>query len=213
MLRGLSAIPGVPLDVAGRMSLGNLIPATGVFLKSKPDKAQEIARALGPIGGLAQSATKALKGDALGLAPVAIQNLGKAIEMHRTGMYKDAKGERVMDTGGLDAAMKGIGFQPAKIARESRQVGIEVQQRELARATQSEITRAWAQGIFEADPDRVADAQRQLRNWNRDNPESRITVDRPAIVGEVRNIAMSRVQRFIKASPKAMRPSVIAGLQ
>ena len=85
MLRGLSAIPGVPLDVAGRMSLGNLIPATGVFLKSKPDKAQEIARALGPIGGLAQSATKALKGDALGLAPVVIRDIYASFPRIRAG--------------------------------------------------------------------------------------------------------------------------------
>ena len=211
VLRGLSAIPGVPLDVAGRMSLGNLIPASGVFLKSKQDKGQEIAEALGSAGGLAQGVGKAMQGDLKGMAPAAIQNLIRAIDMYQTGMYRDSKGRKVLATDNVDAAIKAIGFQPAQIAREQRKISVGMQQIALAKAVQSEIVSTWAQGIFEKDKDKVSEAQKKLREWNENNPESRIVVSRQAIVSQVRAMNMTREERFIKAAPKTMRPTVLAG--
>ena len=213
VLRGLSAIPGFPLDVAGRMSLGNLIPASGVFLKSKQDKGQEIAEALGPVGGLAQNIGKGMRGDVGGMLPTAIQNLAKMVDMLQTGMYRDAKGRKVMNTDTTDAVMKGIGFQPAEIARESRKVSIGMQQIQLAKATQAEVVSAWGQGIFEQDQGKVEKAQQKMRDWNDKNPESRISVSRPAIVAQVRAMHMTRQDRFIKAAPKSMRATILAGVE
>lgn len=148
----------------------------------------------------------------MGMAPTAIQNLAKGLDMFRTGSYRDGRGRKVMATDGTDATMKSIGFQPAEVARESRKVSIGYQQVALAKAMQSEITAAMAQGLFENDTDKVAAAQQQLRDWNERNPESRIIVSRPAVVSQLRNMRMTREDRFIKAAPKAMRSTVLAGV-
>ena len=100
---------------------------------------------------------------------------------------------------------------PAEVARESRKVSIGMQQVQLAKVTQGEIVSAWAQGIFEQDQAKVAAAQKELRDWNNDNPESRIMVNRQAIVAQVRAMHLTREQRFIKAAPKGMRATVLAG--
>jgi hypothetical protein len=182
-------------------------------LKSKQDKGSEIAEALGPVGGLAQNIGKGMRGDVGGMLPSAIQNLAKAFDMYQTGMYRDTRGRKVMDTDTTDAVMKGIGFQPAQIARESRKVSIGMQQIQLAKAVQAEVVSSWAQGIFEQDQSKVQKAQQQLRDWNEKNPESRITVSRAAIVAQVRAMNLTRQDRFVKAAPKGMRANILADVQ
>src|SRR5690606_37371981 len=49
--RGVSGLPGVPLDVSGRLGLGNLIPGTGMFL-DRSNHTRDILELLGPVGDL-----------------------------------------------------------------------------------------------------------------------------------------------------------------
>ncbi|MGL5002143.1 MAG: PLxRFG domain-containing protein, partial [Casimicrobium sp.] len=100
VMRGGSAIPGFPIDVAGRMGLGNLVPGTGVLLQSKTNKSDEIMEAFGAAGGLVKDA---LKGE---FFPLAVRNIAKASDMYATGMYRDQQGRKVVDVSGYDAAMK-----------------------------------------------------------------------------------------------------------
>jgi N12 class adenine-specific DNA methylase len=50
---GMSA--ALPIDVQARLGLQNLIPGTGVGLKSTRDKGREVTEALGPFGGLVEN--------------------------------------------------------------------------------------------------------------------------------------------------------------
>ena len=202
VMRGASAIPGVPIDVAGRMSLGNMIPGTGMLLKSKQNKTDEVFEVLGPAGGLAKAA---LGGK---FAPTAIRNLDKAFDMYQTGMYRDEKGRRVVDVDGYDALMKAIGFQPAEVARASRSAQLAQQQIALARATQSEIASKWAQGIFEGKPDKTVEAARALAEWNAKNPNWPIAIKPAQISQRVREMMIERDDRIVKHSPKQMRGQV-----
>lgn len=216
VLHGFSALPGVPLDVQARMGMGNLLPGTALFKRSETDKTRDVTEFAGPAGGLAQSAMRAFEkaqaGDFAGaasqFAPLAIQNALKAMDMAQMGMYRDAKGRKVLDTDAYDAFIKGVGFQPAAVARESRRISEARQDIALARTVESGIAEKWAAGIFEKDPEQVQAALAELREWNEANPESRIAMQPGQIARRVREMGMSRQQRFIKSAPQEMRGSI-----
>ncbi|MES2488537.1 MAG: PLxRFG domain-containing protein [Pseudomonadota bacterium] len=211
----------LPIDVAGRMGMGNLIPGTGIGLKSQNDKGREFAEAVGPIGGLAKnygkSAADLLSGDISGAVksamPNALQNAINGYQMAQLGYARDDKGRRVIDTTTADAVSKAIGFNPRKVAVESRAVEIKRQDIDLNRATSSEIAEEWAQGIFEHDQDKVNKARAKLMRWNAKNPDSRILIAPSSIQQRVKQMTMTRAQRFIKSAPKGMRAEVSDALK
>jgi N12 class adenine-specific DNA methylase len=202
VLHGFSAIPGFPLDVSARLGLSNLIPGTGVLLKHKQNKEDEVFEAIGPIGGMARDA---LKGE---FRPLAIRNLAKAIEMYQTGEYRDQRDRRVLDVDGAAAIIKGVGFQPADVARESRRIRMGQQQVQLARTVEAEIASTWAQGIADKEPEKVAEARERLRQWNADNPRSRIGITPEQLRRRVREMRLTRAERFQKTVPREMRGAV-----
>ncbi len=201
-LHGFSAMPGFPLDVSGRLALSNLLPGTGMLLKHKTDKSGEVFDVLGPAGGLVRDA---LKGE---FRPLAIRNLDKGLTMYQTGEYRDTRDRRVVDVDGLDALVKGVGFQPAEVARESRKIQLSNQQVQLARVVESEIAAEWAQGIADKEPDKVRSAKQRLEDWNRDNPRSRIAINSGQLQRRVRELRMTRQERFQKTVPREMRSEV-----
>lgn len=201
-LHGFSALPGFPLDVSGRLAISNLIPGTGILRKNTSDKSSDVFEAIGPAGGVVRDA---IRGD---VVPLAIRNLRKSIEMYQTGEYRDSRDRKVMDVTGLDALVKGIGFQPAEVARESRGIQMRNQQVQLARNVEAEIASLWAQGIADKEPDKVREARQRLADWNRDNPQSRIGITTGQLERRVRDMRKTRQQRFEKAMPKEMRGTV-----
>ena len=213
LLRGLSSVPGVPMDLSGRMGMGNLIPGSGYFLKSNTNKGNDVMELAGAAGGLAKQylggVDSALKGDGMGVAkailPVAFQNLLKGAEMMGTGVYTDTRGRKVMDVDAVDGLMKMAGFQPSELASESRALGMELRRTSLVRVTESEIADAWAKGVADGDQAAVLKARQKLAEWNKANPDSRIQINTPQIVKRVRELKASREDRAIKAAPKGMR--------
>jgi hypothetical protein len=51
--RGISGLPGVPIDVAGRLGMGNMIPGTGLLVK-KEDHTKDVSEMFGPAADLVQ---------------------------------------------------------------------------------------------------------------------------------------------------------------
>jgi hypothetical protein len=202
VMRGGSAIPGFPLDVAGRMGMGNLIPGTGALLKSKADKKDEILEVAGAAGSFAKDL---LSGK---FAPLAVRNLQKAVDMYSTGMYRDEKGRKVIDADGYDAIIKGIGFQPASVALDSRQAGMVQQSIALAKQVKSDIAQKWAEGIMENDPSKITDAAAKLHDWNQKNPNSPIGVTAQQITQRVNEMMMDRDDRVLKRAPREMRAAM-----
>lgn len=219
--RGLSALPGIPLDVSIRMGMGNLVPGTGMLLKSNTDVSRDVLELAGPAGSLINqykdAGRKALDGDlpaaALGLAPVALQNVGKAASMWINGEARDTKGRKVMETDEVDALMKLMGFQPASVARESAALNLEQRRIQLARNVESQIADLWAQGVRERDADTVAEARQQLAEWNEANPQSRIVITSSQIKRRVKEMQAGRSDRFERTAPKEMRQSVAEALR
>lgn len=221
--RGISGLPGTPIDVSGRMGMGNLIPGTGLFTK-KVDHTRDVAELVGPAGDLVkrgfEASAKVLKGEVSGIngaaatiSPKAAQNLHKAFDMFNMGMYRDSKGAKVLDTDMTDAVMKGIGFQPNDV-KKVQDASFEVQRMiGLNKLTESELSARWALGLFEKDSDKVQAARDDLAEWNRANPESPIRIKFGQVLQRVKKMNESKETRMIKTAPKEIRNAVRAELE
>ncbi|WP_428419416.1 PLxRFG domain-containing protein [Methylibium sp.] len=219
VLKGVSGLAGVPVDLSGRLGMGNLLPGTGLIPK-KTDYSRDLGEFAGPAGDFAkrifQGAGKVLGGDVgegvLSVTPVAARNFWKAKDMWTTGMYRDDKGRKVIDTDGYEALAKAIGFQPNDVARVQDATGQKQQMISLNKIRETEIADDWAQGVFEKDDSKIADARAALRDWNQKNPESPIRINPSQVMKRVRSMREDKATRIAKTAPKEIRAAVRADL-
>ena len=216
VLHGTSVLPGMPIDVQQRLGMQNLFPATALFKRSNKDKSQAAWDMLGPAGGLVKSALDAsdalMRGDEMRAAksvlPKAFGNLVQAYDMADTGIYKDTRGNRVLDVDDADVLSKAIGFQPAKIGERSRLLQGVRDDIAIYSSMRQEFAERIARGVVDKDPAAVSEARADLIEWNRDNPEMPIQIKDADILKKVVAAKMTRDQRFIKLAPPAMRGTI-----
>lgn len=215
VMSGFSGLPGVPLDVSGRLGLGNIVPGTGILTK-KADHSSDVKEIGGAaadfvsrmLTGVGQVAQGDFSNAVQSFAPVAAGNAYKAMEMARLGYYKDQKNRKVVDTDLADAVLKGVGFQPRAVAQVQEAVRGQQQLIALNKLRETEIADLWTRGRVERNPEMVENAKRQLEEWNRDNPDSPIEIDASQINRRVREANMSKAQRIAKSAPKEIRKAV-----
>jgi N12 class adenine-specific DNA methylase/adenine-specific DNA methylase len=214
-LHGLSGLPGVPIDVAGRFGLGKLVPGTG-FLVKKDSHASDVADVFGPVADLAKrafdSGNKLADGRVLDAAsdllPASLRNIQKGADMLNTGIYRDDRGYKVNDVSPTEAVMKMIGFQPNSTDRVK---DADEQARDVVGQTKmasKEIQEQWAQGLASGDKEMVNDARKVRDDWNAKNPDTPIIISMPAVVKRVQEMRMSALDRTQKTAPKALKSSV-----
>lgn len=221
VLRGFSAIPGVPMDVSLRMGMGNLIPATGLLLQSNTDRSRDVMEVAGAAGGLARqyidAAQRGLAGDVGGAAtmalPVALQNAIKGAGMYSSGEYRDTKDRLVSQVDEIDASMKLVGFQPQEVAQKSRRMGEVQRSIDLARKVEADAVTRIARANIEGKPEDAAAVRRELLLWNSRNPGARISISPSQVARRAREMRMTRDERFLKSAPKEMRPAVADAIQ
>ncbi|MEF8689850.1 UNVERIFIED_CONTAM: PLxRFG domain-containing protein [Comamonas sp. A-3] len=217
MEQGLSGLPGAPIDVSGRLGMGNLLPGTGLFL-NKPNRERDLMEIVGPAGDLVArgftGARKLLGGDvagaALEISPTAVRNLAKGADMAATGMYRDTKGYKVIDTTLAEAAAKAIGFQPKSVAEVQEANSFMQRSKSFYTQTSSDIKAQWADALFRKDEAAVQRVRERLAAWNRDNPEQPIVVKMPDVWKRVREMGKDRSDRIADTAPKALRAQMRA---
>jgi hypothetical protein len=212
---GLSALPGVPIDVSGRLGMGNLIPGTGLLV-DKDDHTRDVTEFAGAAGDFAtrvfKGANQALQGDVVGgmqqISPRASANAAKALEMFTTGQYKDDRGRKVIDVDGFDASMKALGFQPAGVAQVQEATGL--QQQLIAGVKQAErrFAERWAQAVADGDQKELASVREDIRDWNAKNPDTPVRINRSQIAKRVQAMREDKATRIEKTAPKAIRATV-----
>lgn len=212
MEQGLSGLPGAPVDVSGRLGMGNLLPGTGLFL-NKPNRERDLMEIVGPAGDLVSrgftGARKLLGGDVAGAAlevsPTAVRNLAKGADMAATGMYRDTKGYKVIDTTLAEAAAKAIGFQPKSVAEVQEANSFMLRSKSFYTQTSSDIKAQWADALFRKDEAALERVRERLADWNRDNPDQPIVVRMPDVWKRVREMGKDRSDRIADTAPKALR--------
>lgn len=221
LLHGVSAF--LPLDVSGRLSVGNIIPATGMLKKSDKSFQDDVLEVIGPVGSFvgkgAEFAKSVVGGSNPGsaymqtVAPKAIADVYKAIDMLQTGAYRDYKGRKIIDTDETDAFFKAIGFQPSSVAEVRRAERMVQQDVSLFRNTKTDITEKWARGVFERDAEKVAKAKAEIAEWNEDNPEWKIVIKPANVQRRVQEMNKLSGERLMKAAPTEIRGNVSSVLK
>lgn len=216
ILHGVSEF--LPMDISGRLSVGNIIPATSLFKRDNTSTTDEVAELVGPAGGLAKKLYEGAKGVMSGddptrmlmyvAAPKAIADAYQGVDMLQTGIYRDYRGRKVTDASALDAAVKAIGFQPNDVATIKRAERLVQQDIALFRNVKQDIAERWARGIFERDTDKVAKAREELRAWNEKNPSMPMAVKNSQIQRRVTEMKKTSGERVASASPKEIRGNV-----
>ena len=209
---GVSGLPGAPIDVSGRLGMGNLLPGTGLLL-TKQNRERDLLDVAGPAGDLLArgftAGRKLLTGDvggaAMELAPTAARNLAKGADMLATGSYRDAKGYKVLDTTALEALAKAVGFQPRSVAQVQEGNSFMMRSKSFYQHTSAEIKAQWARALFEKDEAALQRVRQRVADWNRRNPEQPITVRMPDIWRRVREMGKERSQRIADSAPRALR--------
>ena len=217
--QGVSGLPGSPIDVSGRMGMGNLLPGTGMLL-SKTDHSRDLLELAGPAGDLVKrafSGAGAMAGGVVGadaggigrgameLMPAAVRNAAKGADMAASGMYKDTKGYKVVSTTLDEALAKAIGFQPKAVSEVQEANGFMMRAKANYTQQSADIKARWAQALFDKDEAGVQRVRERLADWNRKNPDQPIAVKMPDIWKRVREMGKDRTQRIADTAPKAMR--------
>lgn len=219
MEQGLSGLPGAPIDVSGRLGMGNLLPGTGLLL-TKQSRERDLLEVVGPAGDLVSrgfAAGRELVGGvmnldpsaagraALEVSPTAVRNAAKGLDMAASGMYKDTKGYKVIDTTLGEAVAKAIGFQPKSVAEIQEANSFMQRAKSFYSLTSSEIKAQWADALFRKDEGALARVRERLADWNKNNPEQPIVVKMPDVLKKVREMGKDRIDRIADNSPKALR--------
>ena len=210
--QGVSGLPGAPIDVSGRLGMGNLLPGTGLLL-TKQNRERDLLEIAGPAGDLIArgftGARKMLTGDlagaALEVSPTAVRNAVKGLDMATSGIYKDTKGYKVIDTTLDEAIAKAIGFQPRSVAEVQESNSFMQRSKSFYIQTSSDIKAQWAQALFNKDDAALERVRERLADWNRDNPDQPIVVKIPDVWKRVREMGKDRTQRISDTAPKALR--------
>ncbi|MFB9246509.1 PLxRFG domain-containing protein [Massilia antarctica] len=215
VLKGVSSMPGMPVDVAGRFGMGNLIPGTGLLTK-KDSYTRDLGELAGPAGDIAKraftGAGKLLAGDlagaALDITPAAVRNIAKGADMMTTGAYRDARGYNVNDTSNAEAVMKMIGFQPNSTADIQEAKGQALNMVGQNRMRSMEIAEHWAQGLAAGDMAMVGEARAWRDDWNAKNPGTPITVSMPDVIRRVRAMRQDAMNRTQNTAPAVLKQTV-----
>ncbi len=210
-----------PLDFAGRLGLGNMIPGTGILKPSDKELlGRNVAEVLGPAAGMAGQIADAYDAFTEGnqkkalqnLAPKAIKDVMAGLEMSDKGYATDAKGRKTTDVTAGEAAIKAVGFNPTTVAQLTRKTMPIQQDVALQRRTETAILDQWVRGISDNDQEMVAKAQARLEEWNQANPDTPIQITGAQIKSRIRNQGTDKETRILKSTPKEMRGRVAEGL-
>lgn len=183
-------------DMFGRMSMGNLIPATAIANPGLAPAARsdEAVQALGAGAGLASKFMDAYDQAASGdighalvtASPRAVTSIAKAAEMTATGQYKDSKGRTVRSVTPAEALIKGLDLQPASVARIQRERGRRFKDEAIQAQARTEVRNALIDAYESGDQTAIDEANNRLRTWNKENPLYPVSINRRTLRKTVR---------------------------
>jgi len=77
----------------------------------------------------------------------------------------------------------------------------------MIKNVQADIADKWVHALAEGDQDGVADARKEMLNWNEKNPDSKIKIDFTAICHRVIEMLKTANARSLKTASKSTRAS------
>jgi hypothetical protein len=170
----------VPADIAGRTSLGNLLPGTDILLAGS-DPARGLAEIFGPapsmlIGtaGFAADLLASPFSSTIGIEDVAreapitmLRALGDTSAYLQTGAIVDRRGYVVSDqmTAGTVLA-RALGFYPAAAAKQYEMIRSAKRMTDYQREIATGFRSAWIKATMRGDRDRAREVEAAVADWN-----------------------------------------------
>jgi hypothetical protein len=233
--RGISGFNWMPVDVSLRFGMGNLIPGTTLLKPSEKNKAKALLEFAGPVGqfvpcegtmggkaleklrkvDFGADPTAVAKGvgkAALEIAPVAVQNVGRGVQMAYTGQYPDPRNRQGFKVTGGEAALKMIGLQPSSVANQAAKQRDIYADEDIQKQVEGDIVEAWANAIVDKNPKGVDRAIARVREWNSENPQLKIAINNAQLRERVREMLIPQNTRIIRNAPRELRGSVAQDL-
>jgi hypothetical protein len=216
-LYGVSGIPGMPIDISGKMGLSNLIPGTAWLKPSEKHPEREMSEFFGPVGRTVTNIADASRimlgeGDVLKAlriaAPKGVQDFLKGVEMAATGEARTAYGSKMVDASKLDAIFQALGAQPASKASYARLRYPLQELLELRNKKESELAGRIALAMHDNDYRSVANAWRQVREWNATNPRFKIDISQQQLSKRINNMTAVPGATMIKNAAPEVRQTV-----
>jgi len=146
------------------------------------------------------------------MSPKASENLRKGLEMMLDGQYKDGQGRKVVDASFTDGLVKMIGFQPNGVSQIQDATSTTQNLVAQNRMVKQDFAADMAQAVYEKNFEAQKAVRDAVREWNRKNPHSPMTIDMAAVRRRVMAMRSDKATRVAKAAPKAIRADVKAQL-
>ena len=178
-----------PVDIHGRTSAGNILPATGILHPANAkDQKAEATEALGvsmswmsdmfDAGGLMMQGHYR---DAMVTgAPRYIRDTIQSVEIATTGEMRDKQGRKVMDMAPRDAAAKALQFNPNSNAHRGREAMLNYQDKKVIEKVQSDFSIYLAEAIATNDQSAQDKVYAEIDQWNQRN-EKQYEMDKAKI--------------------------------
>ena len=208
-----------PGDLGARTSLGNLLPATGIFLPGA-DVGRELLDIVGPIGGFAQ-ASLATTGAAAGWAAYAagvsprpasleaiVRNMpvtmfrawGDAYAYTQSGAVIDRRGYVITeDMNAMTVMARALGFFPGAASDEYGTIRVAQRIGNMQRDVAATFYNAYVQARLRGDMAQANQVLREVRQWNQQSRGSGM---------EIRNFQANAVRRFREAQRPASERTI-----
>jgi len=184
------------VDVQGRMSIGNLIPATGLLnpAASEFDRNSSVANLFGASGGLSKQMTEAYQLMGMGeyseaavrALPRAFTSLAKSSEMLSTGKYTNKAGNVVTDATTFEAIVKALDGNPARVADEQRALMRYYSAKAIRDGVQKRLNDDLLKAKIDGNSEDAAQVAERIRTWNAENPEYRVKINHATLRRKLR---------------------------
>ncbi|NCC84888.1 MAG: PLxRFG domain-containing protein, partial [Clostridia bacterium] len=219
--KGISGLPTMPLDVAGRYKMGGTIPGLDVLKPSVKYRESAVLDMFGVPGGMIDDAVRAigfaLDGEPMRGAklwmPSDIQNFVKGVDIAATQKIKDGAGRTIVDGDMVDAALQMIGAQPRAKSRITTPMWEKKELLNLTQKTERSFVRRYAEAAVDGDKEALAKIAEDLIAWNRNNPDWPIKITGMQIRKAIMDMNLTTEQRNIRMAPKEVRKNFVPGAE
>ena len=214
----------VPADVASRVSAGNFIPGTGMFLAGS-NVTREISDIMGPAAGFITgtvetarnlvtypfSSTKTLEDIARSSPVTFLRIMGDSYAYLESGAVVDRRGYVVSP--GIDPLTiftRMVGFYPERAATQYDIIRIAQRETDYQKEVVAAYRQAWIKATMRGDIERAQEIVAAVNNWNETARGTPLEITRfvPNSVRALREAQRGAGERALRAAPRAAQEDI-----
>lgn len=208
---------GAPFNLASRLGVEHLIPASDFFDETNQDKKSSLMELLGPTGTnlnrIATSIDDLSKGvgwrnTLLDGLPSGPKSLFQGIDAYQRGAFYNNKGQKIMDASTSDAIYKAFGFDPSGLAQTNRLLEQTSANADNIKNMKDIIYNKMARAVVNNDSDLRQEAIQQMRDFNAENPTETLRFNPKEVSNLVKQMKVDKLLREERTAPKELRGSV-----